>query len=62
MATFPYRIGRWAFRRRRLMGGPWPGVLVSTITGAMAPAGEEKDLPMPGTESRRTLDLPGERR
>lgn len=44
------------------MGGPWPGVLVSTITGAMAPAGEEKDLPMPGTESRRTLDLPGERR
>ncbi|MDT0610398.1 hypothetical protein [Streptomyces lancefieldiae] len=28
MATFPYRTGRWAFRRRRLVGGVRPGVLV----------------------------------
>ena len=58
MATFLYRIGRWAFRRRRLVGGLWLGVLVLAVAAAaMAPAGEEEDLSMPGTESQKAFDL-----
>ncbi|MEE1942933.1 MMPL family transporter [Streptomyces sp. TRM 70361] len=62
MAVFLYRIGRWAFRRRRLVGGVWLGVLVLAIAAAaMAPAGEEEDLSMPGTESQKAFDLLDER-
>ncbi|MFJ1969155.1 MMPL family transporter [Streptomyces sp. NPDC087903] len=58
MATFLYRIGRWAFRRRRLVGGLWLGALVLAIAAAaVAPAGEEEDLSMPGTESQQAFDL-----
>lgn len=62
MATFLYRIGRWAFRRRRLVGGVWLGVLVlAVVAAAVAPAGEEEDLSMPGTESQQAFDLLDER-
>ncbi|MEU0948041.1 MMPL family transporter [Streptomyces canus] len=62
MATFLYRIGRWAFRRRRLVGGLWLSVLVLAIAAAaLAPAGEEEDLAMPGTESQKAFDLLDER-
>ncbi|MBI0299079.1 MMPL family transporter [Streptomyces sp. PRKS01-29] len=62
MATFLYRIGRWAFRRRRLVGGLWLGVLVlAVVAAAVAPAGEEEDLSMPGTESQKAFDLLDER-
>ncbi|MFD3733119.1 MMPL family transporter [Streptomyces sp. NPDC058632] len=62
MATFLYRIGRWAFRRRRLVSGTWLGVLVlAGIAAAVAPAGEEEDLSMPGTESQKAFDLLDER-
>ncbi|GGR90089.1 membrane protein [Streptomyces aureoverticillatus] len=62
MATFLYRIGRWAFRRRRLVGGLWLGALVLALAAAaMAPSGEEEDLSMPGTESQRAFDLLDER-
>ncbi|MGW7619119.1 MMPL family transporter [Streptomyces antimycoticus] len=62
MATFLYRIGRWAFRRRRLVGGLWLGALVLALAAAaMAPAGEEEDLSMPGTESQKAFDLLDER-
>ncbi|PJE95855.1 hypothetical protein CUT44_21660 [Streptomyces carminius] len=62
MATFLYRVGRWAFRRRRLVGGVWLGVLVLAVAAAaMAPAGEEEDLSMPGTESQKAFDLLDER-
>lgn len=62
MATFLYRIGRWAFRRRRLVGGLWLGALVLAVAAAaMAPAGEEEDLSMPGTESQKAFDLLDER-
>ncbi|WP_151476088.1 MMPL family transporter [Streptomyces albicerus] len=62
MATILYRIGRWAFRRRRLVGGLWLGVLVLAVAAvAMAPAGEEEDLSMPGTESQKAFDLLDER-
>ncbi|MDQ0596008.1 RND superfamily putative drug exporter [Streptomyces canus] len=62
MATFLYRIGRWAFRQRRLVGGLWLGALVLAVVGAaVAPAGEEEDLSMPGTESQKAFDLLDER-
>ncbi|MEO3762672.1 MMPL family transporter [Streptomyces sp. B8F3] len=62
MATFLYRIGRWAFRRRRLVGGTWLVALVlAGVAAAVAPAGEEEDLSMPGTESQEAFDLLDER-
>ncbi|MER7567018.1 MMPL family transporter [Streptomyces sp. NPDC048523] len=62
MATFLYRIGRWAFRRRRLVGGLWLSVLVLAVAAAaLAPAGEDEDLAMPGTESQKAFDLLDER-
>ncbi|MDQ0778776.1 RND superfamily putative drug exporter [Streptomyces aurantiacus] len=62
MATILYRIGRWAFRRRRLVGGVWLGaLLVAVLAAAVAPAGEEEDLSMPGTESQKAFDLLDER-
>ncbi|MFH8615125.1 MMPL family transporter [Streptomyces sp. NPDC017979] len=62
MATFLYRMGRWAFRRRRLVSGLWLGVLVlAGIAAATAPAGQEEDLSMPGTESQKAFDLLDER-
>ncbi|MEE4593696.1 MMPL family transporter [Streptomyces sp. DSM 41524] len=62
MATFLYRIGRWAFRRRRLVGGLWLGALVLAVAAAaMAPEGKEEDLSMPGTESQKAFDLLDER-
>ncbi|MFC8348317.1 MMPL family transporter [Streptomyces sp. NPDC057280] len=62
MAVLLYRIGRWAFRRRRLVGGVWLGALVLAVAAAaLAPAGEEEDLSMPGTESQKAFDLLDER-
>ncbi|WP_030856767.1 MMPL family transporter [Streptomyces sp. NRRL S-37] len=62
MAAYLYRIGRWAFRRRRLVGGVWLSVLVlAVVAAAVAPAGEEEDLSMPGTESQKAFDLLDER-
>ncbi|WP_326794370.1 MMPL family transporter [Streptomyces sp. NBC_01808] len=62
MATFLYGIGRWAFRGRRLVGGTWLVALVlAGVAAAAAPAGEEEDLSMPGTESQEAFDLLDER-
>ncbi|MGH4033066.1 MMPL family transporter [Actinomycetota bacterium Odt1-20B] len=62
MATFLYRIGRWAFRRRRLVLGLWLGGLVLAVAAAaVAPEGEDEDLSMPGTESQQAFDLLDER-
>ncbi|EPH46138.1 MMPL family transporter [Streptomyces aurantiacus] len=62
MATFLYRIGRWAFRRRRLVGGLWLGALLLAVAAAaVAPAAEDEDLSMPGTESQKAFDLLDER-
>ncbi|WP_329254773.1 MMPL family transporter [Actinoallomurus sp. NBC_01490] len=62
MAKTLYRLGRWAFRRRRLVAGVWLGALVLAVAAAaLAPAGEEEDLSMPGTESQKAFDLLDER-
>ncbi|GAA1858526.1 MMPL family transporter [Actinomadura bangladeshensis] len=58
MAKFLYRIGRWAFRRRRLVGSLWLGALVlAAVAAAMAPAAQDEGLSMPGTESQKAFDL-----
>ena len=62
MATILYWVGRWSFRRRRLVAGLWLGaVVVAVVAGATAPAGEEEDISMPGTESQQAFDLLDER-
>ncbi len=62
MATFLYRAGRWAFRRRRIVGLLWLCALVAAIVAAAtAPAAEDEGLSMPGTESQKAFDLLDER-
>ncbi|QKW33495.1 MMPL family transporter [Actinomadura sp. NAK00032] len=62
MATFLYRVGRWAFRRRRLVSFLWLGVLVlAGVAAAVAPAAQDEGLSMPGTESQKAFDLLDER-
>ncbi|MEV0558056.1 MULTISPECIES: MMPL family transporter [unclassified Streptomyces] len=62
MAIFLYRIGRWAFRRRRLVSAVWLVALVlAGVAAATAPEGKEEDLSMPGTESQKAFDLLDER-
>ncbi|NJP23443.1 MMPL family transporter [Microbispora sp. SCL1-1] len=62
MAVFFYRVGRWAFRRRRLVGVLWVGVLlVVGFLGVRAPSSGDEALRMPGTESQQAFDLLAER-
>ena len=62
VATILYRIGRWAFRRRWIVVGVWLGVLMAAgLAVVLAPAGQEEDLSMPGTESQKAFDLLDER-
>jgi RND superfamily putative drug exporter len=62
VARFLYRVGRWAFRRRRLVGFLWLGVLVlAGVAAAVAPAAQDEGLSMPGTESQKAFDLLDER-
>ncbi|WP_255326124.1 MMPL family transporter [Williamsia sp. D3] len=62
MATLLYRVGRWAFRRRRVVISLWLGVLmIAGVALALAPAGEEEELSMPGIESQKAFDLLDER-
>lgn len=62
MATFLYRLGRGAFRRRWLVALLWLVVLVGTAVGAvMAPSAPDPATTMPGIESQRAFDLINER-
>ncbi|MFE4449459.1 MMPL family transporter [Streptomyces sp. NPDC056796] len=63
MATFLYRMGRAAFRRRWLVVLLWAVVLGAVGAGAAkAPgAGDEGTSFMPGIEAQKAFDLIGER-
>ncbi|CAI9405267.1 MMPL family transporter [Nocardioides sp. T2.26MG-1] len=57
-----YGIGRWAFRRRRLVAGLWLiAVVLAGVAAAVAPSAQDEDLSMPGTESQQAFDLLDER-
>ncbi|MGW4202222.1 MMPL family transporter [Streptomyces sp. NPDC004726] len=62
MATFLYKLGRTAFRRRRIVALLWVALLVLAGVGASA-ASTAKDpgFALPGTESQRAFDLLEER-
>ncbi|MFF2146094.1 MMPL family transporter [Kitasatospora sp. NPDC058190] len=62
MATFLYRLGRWAFVRRRLVALLWVAVLaVCGVLAAKAPAAPDDGFAMPGTEAQKAFDLMNER-
>ncbi|MFC8078127.1 MMPL family transporter [Streptomyces sp. NPDC057307] len=58
MATFLYRLGHLAFRRRRWVALIWVAILAATAFAAVkAPAAPEDGFAMPGTESQKAFDL-----
>jgi RND superfamily putative drug exporter len=62
MATYLYRLGAWAFRRRRTVAALWTLVLAGVIAGAMAFGGTTNDkFTVPGTESQEAQQLLEER-
>ncbi|MFD8597860.1 MMPL family transporter [Kitasatospora sp. NPDC059646] len=62
MATFLYRLGRWAFDRRKPVTLLWVAVLaVAGVLAAKAPAAPDDGFAMPGTEAQRAFDLMNER-
>ncbi|MFD7564264.1 MMPL family transporter [Streptomyces tendae] len=62
MATFLYRLGRSAFRRRGLVVLLWVAVLAAVGLGALrAPETSSGDESMPGIESQQAYDLIQER-
>ncbi|MEV4037025.1 MMPL family transporter [Streptomyces umbrinus] len=62
MATFLYRLGRLAFRRRWYVTLLWVAVLAAVGFGAAkAPAAPDATNSMPGIESQKAFDLMEER-
>ncbi|MCM4082165.1 MMPL family transporter [Paractinoplanes hotanensis] len=62
MASFLYRLGRFAFRRRWLVVALWLGVLAVTVTGAATLSGSTSDeFRIPGAPSQQAIDLLQER-
>ncbi|MGW1761697.1 MMPL family transporter, partial [Streptomyces mirabilis] len=58
MATFLYRLGRTAFRRRWYVALIWVAVLAAVGFGAAkAPAAPDASNSMPGIESQKAFDL-----
>ncbi|MFF2045702.1 MMPL family transporter [Kitasatospora sp. NPDC058170] len=58
MATILYRLGRWAFLRRRLMALFWVALLATAgVLAAKAPAAPDDGFAMPGTEAQQAFDL-----
>ncbi|GAA2506857.1 MMPL family transporter [Winogradskya humida] len=57
MATLLYRLGRFSFRRRRMVAAVWVLVLAALAAGALTLGGRTVDtFTIPGTESQRALD------
>ncbi|HSA50184.1 MAG TPA: MMPL family transporter [Yinghuangia sp.] len=62
MASFLYRLGRGAFRRRGWVVVVWLGVLAAVAVGAArAPGASDEEFSMPGIESQKAFDLMEER-
>lgn len=62
MATFLYRLGRFAYRGRRLVGLVWLAVLLGVGTAAATLSGPTSDsFSIPDTESQEAFDLLEER-
>ncbi|MFF0269058.1 MMPL family transporter [Kribbella sp. NPDC004536] len=62
MATYLYRLGRFAFRRRRLVVLIWLALLGAGVVGAVTLSGPTANgFSIPGTESQRAADLLNER-
>ncbi|MBX9424716.1 MMPL family transporter [Streptomyces lateritius] len=62
MATFLYKLGRSAFRRRRLVALLWVALLaVAGIGAATAPVATSSSFSIPGAEAQRAFDLLEER-
>ncbi|WAU78725.1 MMPL family transporter [Streptomyces sp. Qhu-G9] len=58
MATFLYRMGRLAFRRRWYVVLVWAAVLAGVGLGALkAPGASDEGFSMPGIESQKAFDL-----
>ena len=58
MATYLYRVGRWAFERRKTVVALWALVLVGVISAAMTFGGHLNDkFTVPGTESQQAQEL-----
>ncbi|MFD8968998.1 MMPL family transporter [Streptomyces sp. NPDC059568] len=58
MATFLYRLGHLAFRKRRWVALMWVAILAATAFAAVkAPAAPDDGFAMPGTESQKAFDL-----
>ncbi|MEU5633603.1 MMPL family transporter [Streptomyces rishiriensis] len=62
MASFLYRLGRLAFRRRRLVALIWMALLaLAGFAAASAPAATSSSFSVPGTEAQKAFDLLEER-
>ncbi|TDD98934.1 MMPL family transporter [Jiangella asiatica] len=62
MATLLYRIGRFSYRRRGVVGTIWLAIIVLAGVGAATLSGPTSDsFSIPGTESQRAYDLLEER-
>ncbi|MFJ3232465.1 MMPL family transporter [Streptomyces sp. NPDC086787] len=62
MATFLYRLGRLAFRRRHFIALIWVALLtLAGVGAATAPVAGNSSFSVPGTESQKAFDLLEER-
>ncbi|MEV6764836.1 MMPL family transporter [Streptomyces sp. NPDC051105] len=58
MATFLYKLGRFAFRRRHYVALIWVALLtLAGVAAASAPAAGSSSFSIPGTEAQRAFDL-----
>lgn len=58
MSTYLFRLGKWAFRRRRWVLGVWLAIAVAAVVLATVSGGKTNDtFTIPGTESQDTTDL-----
>ncbi|MGW2822211.1 MMPL family transporter [Streptomyces sp. NPDC001443] len=58
MATFLYKLGRFAFRRRHFVALIWVALLtLAGVGAASAPAAGSTSFSIPGTEAQKAFDL-----